>query len=188
MLKKVIISGALGGIVLIVWIFTVNGMLGFQARIDMKQIDAERQVYEMLKVHIVDPGRYVMNPELKPGGPFPYGEPVFSVLYGGVGHEAAGSLMLLNLAVGFLTVIIGAWMLSQTSNQVLSSYSRKVIFFTAIGLLVAIFTDLTKFGIGGYPLKDAIFMAINHIVVWTLVGLAVAWKMTPDKTNAADIK
>jgi len=183
MLKKVLISGVLGVIVLFVWIFLVNGIFRFQASIDMKQIATEQQVYEVLKEHIVNPGRYVFNPELSQEMIFPEGEPAFSVLYGGVGHEAAGALMLLSIIVGFLSVIIGAWMLSQTSVQVLSSYPRKVLFFTAIGVLIAIFTDLTKFGIGGYPLKEAILLGINSIISWTLVGLVVAWRMKPTETN-----
>ena len=187
MLKKVIGAGVLGVIVLFVWVFLVNGIFRFQASIDMKQIATEQQVYEVLKEHIVNPGRYVFNPELSQEMMFPDGEPAFSVLYGGVGHEAAGTLMLLRLVVGLLAVTIGAWMLSQTSVRILSSYPRKVLFFTAIGVLIAIFTDLTKFGIGAYPLKDAIFLGINSVISWTLVGLVVAWRMKPDQTDSAEV-
>lgn len=182
--KKVISAGLLGGVVLMVWTFLVNGVFGFQSRIDMKQIPAERQVYETLKEHVVDPGRYVCNPELTSEGRFPDEEPVFSVLYGGVGHEAAGGLMLVGLVVFFLAPLIGAWMLSQTSGRVMSSYSRKVLFFVAIGALFAIFGDLTNFGIGDYPVKDAVVLAASHIVVWTLVGLVVAWRIKPGPIDA----
>jgi hypothetical protein len=180
MLKKVIVAGILGGVVLMAWTFVVNGILGFKASMDMKQIAEERQVYETLKEHIVNPGRYIVNPELTSEGRFPEGKPVFSVLYGGVGHESAGSLMLVGLVVFFLTPITGAWMLSQTSERIMSSYARKVMFFTAIGLLFALFTDLMNFGIGSYPVKDAIILAVYHIIVWTLVGLVVAWRIKPE--------
>ena len=179
MLKKVISAGVLGGLVVIVWTFLVNGLFGFQARIDMKRIPGEREVYEMLKAHIVDPGRYSINPGLTSDGRFPGGEPVFSVLYGGVGHEAAGRLMLLGLVVAFIASILGAWMLSQMSARILSSYPRKVLFFVGLGLLFAVFIDLTNFGIGSYPAKDALLLALNHIIVWTLAGLAVAWRIKP---------
>ncbi len=66
----------------------------------------------------------------------------------------------------------------------MSSYSRKVLFFVAIGLLFAIFTDLTNYGIGRYPVEDAILLAINHIIVWTLVGLVVAWRLSPEQTDS----
>jgi hypothetical protein len=177
--KKVIGAGLLGGVVLMVWMFVVNGVLGFQSRIDMKKIPAERQVYETLKEHIVDPGRYILNPGLSSDGRFPSKEPVFSVLYSGMGHESAGGLMLVGLAVFFLAPMIGAWMLSLTSERVKSSYTRKVLFFVAIGLLFALFSDLMSFGIGNYPIKDAVAHAVNHIIVWTLVGLVVAWRIRP---------
>lgn len=183
MLKKVISAGMLGGVVLIVWTCVVNGILGFQASIDMKRIVGERQVYEMLKEHIVDPGRYTCNPAPTSEGRLPDGEPVFSVSYGGVGREAAGRLMLIDLIAFLLAPIIGAWMLSRTSEQMMSSYPRKVLFFTAIGLLFAIFIDLTNVGIGRYPVKDAIMLAVSHIIVWTLVGCAVAWRIRPDQTG-----
>ena len=184
MTKKVIGAGMLGAVVLIAWTFVVNVGFGFQARIDMNTIAAERHVYEVLKENIVDPGRYIFNPEVTPEWRFPDGEPVFSVLYGGSGHEAAGGLLLVELATAFLAAIIGAWMLSQASDRVLCSYPRKVLFFTTIGLLIATFCDLNNFGIGRYPAGDAIAFAMNHIAAWTLVGLVVAWRMKPQQTDA----
>jgi hypothetical protein len=152
-----------------------NVILGFQVSINMKKIEGERQVYEMLKEHIVVPGRYICNPELTAEGRFPDGKPVFSILYGGVGHESAGRQMMVGLAVFFIAPMIGAWMLSQTSGRVISSYPRKVLFFAAIGLLFAVFTDMTHFGIGSYPVKDAIVFAMNNIVAWTLTGCALGF-------------
>lgn len=184
-MKNVIGAGLLGGVVLILWTFVANGVFGFQSRIDMRQLSAEAQVYETLKEHIRIPGRYTVNPQLTAEGRFPDGEPVFSVLYGGVGHEAAGSLMLLGLVLFLLTPVIGAWMLSQTSVRVLSSYGRKVLFFTAIGLLFAIYGDLTSYGIGNYPLNGALAFAAYHMVTWTLVGLAVAWRIRPRQADQA---
>ncbi len=179
MLKKVMTAGILGGLVLVVWTLVINGILGFQAAIDMKRIAAERQVYEILSENIISPGRYIFNPELTSEGRFPDGEPVFSVLYGGFGHESAGRFALVGLVLFFLAPIVAAWMLSQTSERVMLSYSRKLLFFVAIGVLFAVFTDFTNCGIGGYPINDTFLLAANHIVAWTLVGLVVAWRIKP---------
>jgi len=92
MLKKVITVGLLGGIVLTTWTLLINGVFRFQANIDMKRIETEYQVYDILKEHITEPGRYIFNPELTSEGRYPDGEPVFSVLNGGVGHESAVNL------------------------------------------------------------------------------------------------
>lgn len=56
----------------------------------------------------------------------------------------------------------------------------------AVGLSLAVFADLTNFGIGSYPAKDAIILAINHIMVWTLVGLVVAWRIRAERTDATN--
>ena len=185
-MKNVVSAGLLGGIVLIVWTFVANGLFGFQARIDMNQVPAEQQVYEALQEHVDTPGRYTINPQLTADGRFPDDKPVFSVLYCVMGHEAAGGLMLIGLVLYLLAPMIGAWLLSQSSVRVLTSYGRKVLFFTAIGLLFAIYGDLTSYGIGNYPLNDALAFAAFHIVTWTLVGLVVAWRIrAPQRDQAA---
>jgi hypothetical protein len=185
--KRVILAGLLGGVVLMVLTFVVNGIFGFRARIDMKQIPAERQVYELLKESITQPGRYVCNPELKADRRFPGGEPVFTVMYSGMGHEAAGRLVGLGFVIFLLTPMIGAWMLSATSARILASYPRKVLFFTGIGLLFALYSDLMSFGIGGYPLRDAAMLALYNIVIWTLVGVAVAACVRPTQTDTIKV-
>lgn len=179
MTKKILISGLLGGVVLILLTFILNVVFGFKSSMDMKQISNERQVYEILKENITEPGRYIFNPEVTPETGFPGAEPVFSVLYSGIGHEAAGSLMLAELVIFFLAPIIAAWMLSLTSKQVMSSYFRKVLFFAAIGLLFAVYSDFSNFGIGNYSLSDTLILAAHNIFIWTIVGLVVAWRMIP---------
>jgi hypothetical protein len=92
--------------------------------------------------------------------------------------------MLVGFVLFFLAPMIGAWMLSQISARVKSSYPRKVLFFVAIGLLFAIFSDLKNFGIGSYPVKDAIILAMNHIIVWILIGLVIAWCIKPERAES----
>lgn len=179
MIRKVLIAGLMGWLVLAAWGFIVNGIFGLQAKIDLNHLEAERQVYRVLQEHVVEPGRYVVNPELTEEQRFPEGEPVFSVLYGGVGHESAGNMMLLKLATNFLAVLIATWMLSMTSDLVLTSYPRKVMFFSAIGLLFALFADVGSYGIGGYPSGTAAMVAVSHVAMWTAVGLVVAWRLRP---------
>ena len=179
MFRQVISAGILGGIALLLWTLVVNGLFGFQARIDMKALPAERQIYEILKENVREPGRYVCNPEGNPESGFPKNEPVFSILYGGMGHEAAGRHMLIGLFVAFVSTILGAWLLSQASARILASFSRKVLFFAALGTLMASFSDIPRFGIGGYPFSDTLVFAAYHIATWILVGGVVAWRIRP---------
>jgi hypothetical protein len=184
MFKKVIIAGLLGGLTLMIWTLLINGIFGFRNRIDMKQVPNERQVYEILKQNIVEPGKYLCNPELTSSNTFPENEPVFSILYGGVGHEAAGvKSLLFDLLVAFFSTTISAWLLSLTSIKIISSYPRKIFFFTIIGLFIAVYIDLNNFGIGNYPLKDALILALQNIVVWSLVGLVISLIIKPRITE-----
>jgi len=184
--KKVLVAGLLGGIVLVVWTFVVNGVLGFNRSINMKQVPNERQVYTVLKENIVKPGKYVCNPELTLARTFPDEEPAFSIQYGGTGHGSAGVGMLVGLASFFLAPTIGTWMLSTTSAPNGSSYPRKVFFFTAIGLSLVIVGDLGKFGPGGYPSSDVLTLAVHDVVAWTFVGLVVAWRIKPEPGSVMD--
>ena len=183
MLRRVVVSGLLGFVVLVVWGFILNGVFRFNSRINMKQIPDERQVYQTLKETIVEPGRYVVNPELSSSRTFPGEEPVYSILYSGVGHEAAGGLMLFQFLIFLLAPMIAAWMLSLTSYRTLSSYPRKVLFFMGFGLFFALFSDLMKIGIDGYPLPDALILAAHDIILWTLIGVVVAWWLRPESAN-----
>ena len=179
MLRRVVIPGLLGGLVMIVWAFVVNGLFGFNASVNMKQIPNERQVYELLKENITEPGRFVCNPALTESNTFPEGEPVFSVLNGGVGHEAAGGLALIGLLLFFVIPILAVWMLSRANDAVLASYPKKLLFFTAVGLLIGLTNHLTDFGIAGYPLRDAIALSIHDLILWTCAGLVMARWVKP---------
>ena len=97
-----------------------------------------------------------------------------------MGHESSGGQALVQLTVLLIAPMIGAWMLSATSRRTISSYPRKVLFFAAIGMLFAVFSDLMNSGIDGYSLNDALILAVHDIIVWTLVGLVVAWRVTPE--------
>ncbi len=179
MIRQVIIAGLLGALVLVVWTFALNVMLGFRSDIDMKRIPDEQQVYQVLREQLPEPGRYICNPTTTNEGRVAGDEPVFSVLFSGLGHESAGRLMLLDLAIFVLAPIIVAWLASMTSDRVKASYARKVLFYAGVGLLIAVFSDLADHGIGGYPLGDTIALAVNDLVAWVFVGLGVAWLITP---------
>lgn len=178
-MKRIVVAGLLGSLVLIIWMFVVNGLLGFGSGINMKKVDNESQVYQVLKENVQQPGRYTVNPEPTGEGRYPEEDPVFSVLFSGMGHGTAGGQMIVGLIVMLLVPMLGAWLLAQASDSVLSSYPKKVLFFLILGLLIALFSDFDKGGIGGYPFGDVIMLGLHNIVLWTLVGLVIAWRIKP---------
>ncbi len=185
MVKRVIVASLLGTLVLIIWMFLSNGVFRFQARINMNELPAERQVYALLNEQIAQPGRYICNPQLSDLGRFPADEPVYSILCSGVGHESAGRLLLLDLAIFLVTLALATALLAQSSPRVLASYPRRLLFFVSIGVLLVLTAEVSDFGIGGYPLTDALLLALVHLLGWVLVGLVVAGIIKPPRTDTA---
>jgi len=184
MVKRVVVGGLLGFLVIVLWGFVVNGLLGFRVRMDMKQIPQERRLYEVLKETVPGPGHYICNPERAPEAGFPPGQPAYGVLYGGVGHEAAGRMEGTHLVLWLAAPLLGACLLASASRRVLERYSRRVLFFCGLGLLLALWGPLMHFGIADYPFSDALLQAGHDLLLWCLVGLVVAWRVEPDGGSA----
>lgn len=177
MTRRLLLSGLLGGVTLILWTAVMNVGFGLAVRTQMNEIPNADAVYRLLKEHVVVPGAYMVNPAPLPGGAFPPGEPVFSVRYSGVGHEAAGLGFLVELAVALASAVLAAGLLSVTSPRILSRYPYKVLYVAVIGLLLAAFGDIPKFGIGGYPASVALLLAANDAMAWAFAGVVMAWVM-----------
>lgn len=184
MIKRIILAGVLGWITLMAVVFVANGIFGFYSRIAMKRVPDEPRVYALLKETITEPGRYICNPAVTPEAGFPAGEPVFSIAYGGVGHEAAGWLMQVRLMCGLAAMLLAAWLLSLAAPRVLASYGRRVLFLGALGLLIAVFKTLPEAGIGSFPPQDALRLAGFDFVTWLVAALAAAWPIRPLPASA----
>jgi hypothetical protein len=179
-LKRVIVAGLLGGLVLAIWFVVVDGFLGFKRGFEMDQLADERAVYAFLVEHVPEPGRYVVNPEVSPDRAFPGDEPVFAVQYSGLGHADAGQEILVGLVIMLLVPIVGAWLLSNASSRVLSGYGSRLFFFSVVGVVFTLFGVLTRFGLAGYPLGNALALSVHDFVAWVAAGLVVAWFVRPE--------
>jgi hypothetical protein len=80
--------------------------------------------------------------------------------------------------------MIVAWMLSVTSSRTRSSYLRRVLFVALVGVVVAVFDDLLQLSFGPQPKDYLIFLAINNVITWTLVGLVMAAFVKAEKLPA----
>lgn len=178
-LKKVIVAGLLGGVVLVIWFVVIDGFLAFKRGIEMHQLADERAVYAFLVENVPGPGRYVVNPEVSADQAFPGDDPVFAVQYSGLGHADAGQEMLVGLLVMLLTPIVGAWLLSNASSRVLSGYGSRLFFFSVIGVVFTLFMVMARFGLARYALGDAVALSTHDLVAWVVAGLVVARFVRP---------
>lgn len=182
-LRRTIVAGLLGTVVLFVWFVVVDGFLGFERNIQMRQLDDERAVYAFLAEHVRTPGRYVCNPEVLPEQRFPGNEPIFSVQYSGLGHADAGQEMLVGLIIMLVAPFVGALLLAGASNRVLSKYSTRLLFFSGIGVVMALFGVMERFGLASYPLGPAAALSLHDLAAWVVVGVPVAWLVKPAAQN-----
>lgn len=179
MTRRILNAGIMGGVVLIVWTFVINAIFGFRPNIDLKKVPNEPEIYEILKENIVEPGKYVCNPPVSPGLPFPDKEPVYGIHYSGIGHGSAALIMVIQLFIFITAPLLASWLLSKACEGILASYWKKVLFFTVIGIIIALFGDLAQFDIGKYSFTDVAKMAVQDIIAWTLIGLVAAWQLVP---------
>ena len=97
-----------------------------------------------------------------------------------MGHEAAGPLsVILDFIYAFITATLCAWLLSLTSERIISNYPRKVFFVIITGVLFVFFSDIKKYGIGNYPLNDTLIMTFHNIILWTVLGLVISLFIKP---------
>ena len=175
-MKRVLVPAVTGMVVMALWLLIVNGLFGFRRHLEMKRVPNESYVYAVLAVNVTEPGQYVCNPDPLPDGSPDRDAAVYGILYSGIGHESAGALMLAQLTIVFAP-LLATWLLSQMPDVMLRSYARKVLFFTAIGLVIALYVRLQEFGIAARTTGDAVKLAIHDMVLWTAIGSAVAWKL-----------
>jgi hypothetical protein len=181
---RVLSAGLAGAAVMVVTAFVVNGVFGFTARLELRPVPNEAAVYPLLKESLVEPGGYVANPPVVPGRGFPPNEPVFRIRYAGVGHEAAGRLQLLRLAVVLVATTLAAWIASMASGRVLASYARRLGFFVLMGLWLAVFADVPQHDIGLHPWRSAVALAAYDVALWALAGAVMAWRLRPTPAPA----
>lgn len=174
MLRRVLLAALLGGVTLFIWAYVANGIFRFTLRTELKSLPYERAVYDVLVDAVKEPGVYIVNPEVVPDVGFPAGKPVFGIRYGGVGHEIAGRMMWVDLARGLLGVLLAAALLATTSDRILSRYWRRALFVVGLGVLLVIFGDVPKYGIGNYPTDAVLALSVYRVVTWALIALVMA--------------
>ncbi|MBL8140757.1 MAG: hypothetical protein JNM38_06595 [Acidobacteria bacterium] len=181
---RVATAGTLGFLVFTAWTFLINGVYGFTARLSMHQVADEAAVHQVLAQHITAPGAYVVNPTLTGSHRFPDATPVFGVTYSGMGHDAAGRLMLVDLARELLVMLLAAGLVGAASSRVRARWTSRLAFVVAVGLVQVLASDLARIGIGGWPTATALAMAGFHLVGWLLAAFTIAAVIGPRQRTA----
>jgi hypothetical protein len=68
-------------------------------------------------------------------------------------------------------------MLALAGDGVRSRYYRRVLFVTAIGVIMALADDVLQMSFGPQPRDYLRFLAINNVITWLLAGLIIGWRI-----------
>jgi hypothetical protein len=88
-------------------------------------------------------------------------------------------MMFVEFGIALATALLVAGLLSAASPGVLSTWARRTGFVVVVGVLMAVTADLSRFGIGGWPLDTVAAKAAVRVAGWALAGMAMAWAMRP---------
>ena len=175
-MKRVIVSGILGGIALFVWgvlshMVLPGGYVGIQA------LPNEQAVLSVVQTSIHEPGLYVfpgsaaMNEIQKKAASGPiHGMLVF---HSGVGGLTAGRLVngfILNLVQGWLAALLLSWAWAAVAR----SYTSRVAFVTLVGIFGLLTMNIEYWNWMGFPADYTLAHIVNRSIGFLVVGLVVA--------------
>jgi hypothetical protein len=188
MTKDIMISGVLGGVVMFVVMLACRLFLSGVGNSGFRTMPGQGQIHAALKERISEPGTYVC-PYLPPNersALFPdyLNEPIFAVTYRGYTHATVPGFASVGILSFLLAPMAAAWLLSQASDKVLSTYSRKLLFVTTLGLFIAVSTDLLRTLTEEQPFPAALRMAVVSLITWALIGLVLAWRIKPKNAGS----
>ena len=189
MRKDVLVAGLLGGVVMFVWMFVSNAMIPLKSNMVHKIPPNQLEIHKVLKESIKETGTYscpYLSQEEEGLLPDYRSQPVYSITYSGSTHGDPSSIpMLVPIVIMFVVPLIAAWMLSVTNEGILTRYSRRLLFVACIGLMISLADDVLQMSFGPQPKDYLVFLAVNNVITWVLVGSVVAWRIRPLARSAS---
>lgn len=182
MRRNVLIAGLLGGVVMTLWMFVSNAVLPIKHELVHQRLPFEDQLalHGALENVITETGTYsvpYLSREDEPRFPDYRDQPVYSIHYSGITHGTGSPPTPMPLVAIFAASFLAAWMLASAGEGVLSRYHRKVLFVTAIGVVMALADDVLQMSFGPQPRDYLLFLAVNNVITWLLAGLIIGWRI-----------
>jgi hypothetical protein len=192
MMKRIVLAGIVGGVVLFVW-GAVAWMVVPLHTPTIKTLPNEDAIRSVLREAVKEPGVYSI-----PG--YPQGQsmskqeaaaamssfeakhragPVGVLVLRPQGGEPMEARVFLS---GFILQVavaaVAAWLLSLAAGN-LRSYGARVQFVTVLGAFAALAVDLQYWNWWAFPTDYTIGMVADHVIGWFLAGLALAAIVKP---------
>lgn len=183
--KRIIRCAIFGGLIVFVW-----GMLSWMVlpwhQKSLHQFKDEQKVYEVIAENAPVSGIYILPNTYAHADGMSYLEinkqmveqkermTKGPIIFASVYLEGIEAMNIKCLVVSLLIQIIGAgmitWMLLQTK---LTTYRKRVVFVTSVGLLVGILGLLPPWNSFGFSTYYTLALMVDLVVGWFLAGLAI---------------
>lgn len=198
-MKKIILGGLVGGVILFVWGILAWVVLPLHDA-SLRRIADEDTVITALRSSMAAEGVYVFPamPEQSAGMTAQQREaamaswtekykrgPIGLIIYDPEGaNPFMPSMMVVGFILDFLSALVAAWFLSR-STAVVSSYTARVAFCGMLGLFASLVTHLTYWNWMSFPRDYTTAMVLDAVVGWVLAGLGIGALVKAPKVEAA---
>lgn len=184
-MKKVLLAGIVGGIVMFIWGAVV--LMVLPSSMGVKALPNDDALIIAMKTSIPEPGIYMfpgidIDAERTPEQQVAWEQkfktgPAGIIVYRPIGGEPMPpSQFLTELLADILAALVAAWVLS----LVVASYGTKVILTALLGLFAWFTLSLSNWNCYGFPTAYAGGELIDQIGGWFFAGLVMA-KMVKGK-------
>lgn len=184
-MKRVLLAGLLGGVVMFIWGWLSWGMLPWH-NATIPNLPNEDAVIAVLQSSITASAVYQF-----PG--MPAGEadmaawtekykrgPSGMLFYSVEGKDPMGAGMFVGgFILEFIIATLAAWFLSLALGR-LPGYGQRVGFLTMLGVLGALVSHIMAWNWMGNPMGYSLVMSADLVIASLLAGLVIAWRIKPE--------
>ena len=185
MTKRIIVAGLLGAVVMGVWVMLSFAVLRVGGQ-SIRPVPDQAALHAALKSRITEPGTYACLYISSEGeaAQFPNyrDEPLYAITYKGYTHNTVPGFRNLGVLSLLLAPMLAAWLLTKASDSVLRRFVTRALFVTTLGVFVAMAGDWPRAVADEQQASGLLLTTANTIVTWLLAGLAIAWRIQPQRS------
>ena len=181
-MKKIVIGGLIGGVILFVWSFLAWVILPLHTP-TLHKIANEDAVVSALQPALPDKAVYIFphNPGMSADQAAQNAwmektrrGPAGLIIYNPAGSDPMmTSQMVIGFIIDILAALLVAWLLTR-STALASSYFGRVAFCGMFAIFAMLFDYLTMWNWMGYPGDFTIALIVDGLIAWLLAGLGIA--------------
>jgi hypothetical protein len=180
--KRVVSSGFFAGILAVAWTAAFQGGLPQRDAWGYKDVPEEAAVLAILDQELPETGLYLLPGHSPPDSLFRAryeNGPIFRIhsLRAGAGGPPHVVISILAL---LLAPLFPAWLLGRFCRDSVPRFIDRAGIVALFGIVTALAAHLQLWGTELYPLNYSLFLTLNGVAMWVVLGLFLAWRITPE--------